>query len=174
MKSVVLVIDVQKKLFEAIPKPFEADEVVQRINQVTNRARTAGIPIVFVQSAHPGFLERGSEGWELHSGLVVADSDLKISKTRANAFLETELQETLTRLGAGNLVVCGYSTEFCIDSTVRYASALGYTIRLVSDAHTTHDKAHLSAERIREHHNITLSQAPTVSAIESKDIELEN
>jgi nicotinamidase-related amidase len=174
MKSTVLVIDVQKGLFEAIPKPFEADEVVQRINHVTNLARTVGIPIVFIQSAYPGFLEDGSESWHLHSGLVVTDSDLKINKTKANAFLETGLQETLTGLGSDNLVICGYSTEFCIDSTVRYASALGYTIQLVSDAHTTHDKEHLSAKQIREHHNITLSKAPTISAIKFKDIELES
>ena len=71
-----------------------------------------------------------------------------------------------------NLVICGYSTEFCIDSTLRYASALGYTIDLIADAHTTHDKKHLSAQQIREHHNITLSAAPTVSAPLSSEFEI--
>lgn len=101
------------------------------------------------------------------------ESDFKIRKTKANAFLETNLDEMLTKIGAKNLIICGYSSEFCVDSTVRYASALGYTIQLVSDAHTTHDKEHLSAKQIREHHNITLSKGPTVSAIQSVDINLE-
>ena len=145
MKSAVLVIDVQRGLFDGSPRPYEADEVVQRINGVTGQARAAGIPIVFIQAEHPGFLEHGSERWQLHPGLTVKDEDRRIRKTKANSFLESDLQATLTALGAENLVVCGYSTEFCIDSTIRYASALGYTVQLVADAHTTHDKEHLDA-----------------------------
>lgn len=174
MKSAVLVIDVQRGLFDGSPRPFEADQVVQRINNVASQARIAGIPVIFLQAEHPGFLEHGSDRWQLHPGLSVKDSDLKIRKTKANSFLETNLQEILTGLGAKNLIVCGYSSEFCIDSTVRYASALGYTIQIVSDAHTTHDKEHLSAKQIREHHNITLSKSPTVSAVQSSGINLES
>ncbi len=173
MKSVVVVIDVQRGLFDESPRPFEADEVVQRINDVTRQARTTGISVIFVQTEHAGFLEYGTERWQLHSGRTVKESDFKIRKTKANAFLETNLDEMLTKIGAKNLIICGYSSEFCVDSTVRYASALGYTIQLVSDAHTTHDKEHLSAKQIREHHNITLSKGPTVSAIQSVDINLE-
>lgn len=173
VKSAILVIGVQHALFDANPRPFEADEVVQRINNVTAQARTTGVPVIFIQSEHPGFLEYRSERWQLHSALSVKESDLKIRKTKANSFLDTNLQEILTEVGAKNLIVCGYSSEFCIDSTVRYASALGYTIQLVSDAHTTHDKEHLSAMQIREHHNITLSKGPTVSAVQSTAINLE-
>ncbi len=170
MKSAVLVIDVQRGLFDGSPRPYEADEVIQRINDVTRRARAAGIPILFIQAEHQGFLEHGSERWQLHPGLTVEDGDLRMRKTKANSFLGTDLRELLTGIGADNLIICGYSTEFCVDSTIRYASALGYTIQLVSDAHTTHDKEHLSARQIREHHNITLSKGPTVSAIPSTDI----
>jgi S-ribosylhomocysteine lyase LuxS involved in autoinducer biosynthesis len=49
---------------------------------------------------------------------------------------------------------------------------LGYTVQLVSDAHTTHDKEHLSAEIIRNHHNITLSMGPTITAVATEDVEL--
>jgi nicotinamidase-related amidase len=43
-----------------------------------------------------------------------------------------------------------------VDTTVRRAAGLGYSVELVSDAHTTHDKSHASAEQIRAHHNATL------------------
>lgn len=173
MKSAVVVIDVQKGLFDGNPRPYEADEVVRRINDVTSQARTAGVPVIFVQSEHPGFLEFGTSRWQLQPGLTVKDGDIKIRKTMANAFLKTNLEETLKSIGANNLIICGYSTEFCVDSTLRYASALGYNIQLVMDAHTTHDKEHLSAKQIREHHNITLSKSPTVSAVPSSDINFE-
>lgn len=170
MKSAVIVIDVQAGLFDGDPRPDEADEVVQRINLVTERARAAGVPVVFVQSEHPGFLEYGSDRWQLQRVLTVREGDIRIRKTKANAFLDTNLEETLKSIGATNLVLCGYSTEFCVDSTLRYASALGYDIQLVTDAHTTHDKAHLSAQKIREHHNITLSKGPTVSAVPAAEL----
>ena len=164
MKSAVLVIDVQNGLFDSSPRPYEADEVIQRINSITSKARAGGVPIIFIQSEHPGFLEYATDRWQLQSELTVQDGDIKIRKTMANAFLQTDLETTLKSLGADKLIICGYSTEFCVDSTLRYASALGYRIQLIADAHTTHDKAHLSAKQIREHHNITLAKSPTVSA----------
>jgi len=63
----------------------------------------------------------------------------------------------LEALGVNKLVVCGYASEFCVDTTVRRAAGFGYPVILVSDAHTTHDKAHATGSKIREHHNVTLS-----------------
>jgi nicotinamidase-related amidase len=162
-----LVIDVQTGFFEGPSRPHEADDVVRRINIVTQLARMSGIPVIFIQSEVAGFLDYKSERWKLHRNLHVAESDIRIRKTRSNAFVETTLQETLKAIGAKSLIICGYSTELCIDATVRYASALGYKVKLVSDAHTTHDKKHLSAELIRQHHTITLSRSPTVVAVEA-------
>ena len=174
MKSTILVIDVQNGLFGSSPEPFEAKEIVQRINQITRRARRRNIPIIFIQAEHPDFLEYGTEEWQIHAALTVEGSDYKLRKTKANSFLETNLQEVLEELEADNLIVCGYSTEFCVDSTVRYASSLGYNVELVADCHTTQDKSHLSAKQIREHHNITLSKSPTISVVLSKDLILES
>lgn len=169
MKSAVIVVDVQAGLFDTLPRPYEADEVVQRINHVTAKARAMGIPIIFIQTEHPIFLEYNSERWQLQSDLIVHKDDVFLRKSMANAFLETQLETILKSMGVDDLIICGYSTEFCIDSTLRYASALGYTIELIADAHTTHEKTHLTAKQIREHHNITLSAAPTVTALLSSD-----
>ena len=83
--------------------------------------------------------------------------------------MRTNLEEILKSKGIDNLVICGYASEFCVDTTVRRAAALGFTVSLVSDAHTTHDKDHVSASKIREHHNCTLpnitSFGPRMSAI---------
>ena len=54
------------------------------------------------------------------------------------------------------MVLCGYATEFCVDTTARSAAAHGYHVVLAADAHTTHDKAHADAAQIRAHHNATL------------------
>ncbi len=88
----------------------------------------------------------------------------------ADAFAGTPLQDLLKGWAVKRLVVGGYATEFCVDTTVRRASGLGFKITLLEDGHTTHNKAHLSAEKIREHHNLTLSMSPNVDLIASDDI----
>ena len=41
MSTALLVIDVQRGLFDSEPRPFEADAVIARINALTARARVA-------------------------------------------------------------------------------------------------------------------------------------
>ncbi|MBV9330399.1 MAG: isochorismatase family protein [Alphaproteobacteria bacterium] len=55
------------------------------------------------------------------------------------------------------LIVCGMQTEYCVDTTVRAAHALGYKVTLVSDAHSTGNTQALSAGDIIAHHNLTLA-----------------
>ncbi|OUR63577.1 hypothetical protein A9Q74_00400 [Colwellia sp. 39_35_sub15_T18] len=170
MKTAIIIIDVQNALFEKNPKPYESDDVIDRINFVSEQARKAGAPIFFIQHEHPEFLGYGSESWNLHSKLKALDSDFKIRKTEGNCFVRTDLDAQLKSKNITDLVICGYASEFCIDSTTRSAAQSGYTVQLVSDSHTTDDKEHLSAEKIRNHHNETLSMSPQITIIKSGDI----
>ena len=157
MKRAVLVIDVQKALFDSEPRPFDADKTVERINAVTSSARAAGLPVIFIQHEAPeSAVANGTSGWQLEGNLGVAKSDLRVRKTTPDSFLRTDLEMLLKERGVNHLIVCGYATEFCVDTTVRRAAGLGFSVALVSDGHTTHDKPHASGEVIREHHNRTL------------------
>ena len=118
-------------------------------------------------------MDNESEGWQLQNDLVVENRDIQVRKTTGDPFLRTALEEKLKSLDITNLVICGYASEFCIDSTTRRATGLGFTVQLVSDAHTTHEKKHLSAKKIREHHNLTLSMGPAITATQSEDINIE-
>ena len=173
MNTAVLVIDVQEGLFR--PEPFEAEKVIERINRMTQLARTSGCPVFFVQHETPKApLIHGSGDWQLHHCLTVQDTDEIVRKTTPDSFLRTDLEERLNALGIQDLVICGYASEFCVDTTVRRAAALGFSVTLVSDAHTTHDKDHASAAAIRAHHNCTLpnitSFGPKISAVASDRI----
>jgi nicotinamidase-related amidase len=170
MSTALLVIDVQRDLFDPAPRPFEADLVVQRINGLADRARAAGVPVVYVQHEYPkGILVHGSEGWQLARGLRPAPTDTFLRKSTPDSFLRTNLQDLLDDWGVKAVVICGYASEFCVDTTTRRAAALGYGVILAADAHTTHDKRHASAARIREHHNATLpdigSFGPVIRAV---------
>lgn len=160
--SALLVIDVQQGLFAGSPEPDQAATVIERINALTARARQAGVAVIFIQHEQPAAgLFADTPAWQLESRLQVVASDHKVRKTTADSFLRTTLAELLTTLGSQRLVVCGYASEFCVDTTIRRAAALGYAITLVADAHTTHDKPHASGAQIRAHHNATL---PAISS----------
>ncbi len=168
--TAVIVLDVQQALFATAPRPFEAELVIDKINQICAAARAANFPIIYFQTAVPGWLDVDSEAWQLHADLQPKANDHYWRKTKANAFQDTQLDQHLQKLHINQLILCGYSSEFCIDSTLRYATTLGYQIILPADAHTTHDKEHLSAEKIRQHHTLTLSRSPVVSAPSSAEL----
>ena len=154
-ETAIVVIDMQTILFE--PEPPEADEVVARINGLAARARLAGVPVVWVQhETATGDLVADTPGWQLNPGLVTAPSDMLLRKTMSDAFLRTGLHERLAERDVRHVTVCGYSSEFCVDSSVRGAASRGYAVTLAADAHTSHDKPHATGLQIRTHENETL------------------
>jgi nicotinamidase-related amidase len=154
----VLVIDVQRSLCEGEYETFESVRVIDRINQVTSRARTAGALVVIIQhESQSGPLAYGSPGWQLAPALRTTPTDTFLRKTAADSFHLTELDALLKRKAVTEVVICGMQTDFCVDTTTRRALGLGYPVVLVSDGHTTLDNKHLSAAQIIDHHNETLS-----------------
>lgn len=177
-ETAVLVIDVQRGLFEPEPRPFEADAVVARINALTARAHQEGVPVAFIQhETAEGLLAFHSDSWLLESKLNIGVGDALLRKTTPDSFLRTGLADWLAKHGSRRVVLCGYASEFCVDTTARRAAALGFEVVLAADAHTTHDKPHASAAFIREHHNATLSEissfGPRISAEPSSQIDLD-
>ena len=177
MKTALLIIDVQQGLCEGANSAFASDQVIACINEVSAKARTAGALVVFIQhESRSGFLEYGTDAWQLARGLHAAPTDLRIRKTTPDAFQGTELKGALKQYAVTDLVICGMHTEFCVDTTTRRALALGYPVILVEDAHTTETKAHLSAAQIIRHHNDTLTNissfGPRVRAVAAADVHI--
>ena len=159
MKTAVLVIDVQEGLCIGPNAAHDCAGTIERINLVTRGARAAGAPVVFVQhETRTGGLAHGSPAWQLARGLEVEPTDLRVRKTTPDSFLGTPLQGLLEQLSVERLVVCGMHTEFCVDTTVRRALALGYPVVLVADAHTSAGNDALAPPQVIAHHNATLTR----------------
>jgi nicotinamidase-related amidase len=178
MKSALLIIDVQTALCTGKWSAFDIDNVVDRINTVSARARNAGIPVVLIQHEEDeGPLQFGTNGWKLYERLTVQSEDIRIRKTGSDSFYRTELHSILQARQVSNLVVCGLQSEFCVDSTVRGALALGYPVTLVADGHSTLDNGVLSAAQISAHHNATLenlgSYGPRVVTTPAEQVHIE-
>jgi nicotinamidase-related amidase len=152
----VLVIDVQVGLFDAQPPPFEAREIIRRINAVTSRARAANIPVILVQNDGPhdgNWLRPFSPDWQLHTDLKKESTDISLRKTTGDAFYETDLERQLRSRGIRSLELTGYATEFCVDATLRNAASKDFEMFVVSDAHTTNDAPMVKGSVIREFFN---------------------
>lgn len=158
MKTAVLVIDVQRALSSGPFAAYEAGRVVDRINHVIDRARGVGAPVVIVQHEESeGPFAFGSDGWQSDAALHALPSDVHVRKATPDSFHKTDLHEKLRSMAIEQLVVCGFQSEYCIDSTTRRALALGYPVTLVSDGHSTLDNGVLEAAKITAHHTETLS-----------------
>jgi len=157
MKRALLVIDVQQALCTGPWAAFDIAGVIERINAVAAKARAAGAPVLWIQHEDDGPLRRGSEGWQLDGRLAVLADDIRLHKKATDSFHQTELQALLRAHGIERLIVCGLQSDFCVDSTIRRALALGYPVDLVADAHSTVDNGILTAAQISAHHTATLA-----------------
>ena len=80
-----------------------------------------------------GVCRAGARGSDFF-GPQPIDGDLVIEKLRYSAFNGDRLDAELTRRGVDTLVVCGMTTDCCIESTVRHAFHLDYHVFVVADA----------------------------------------
>jgi nicotinamidase-related amidase len=133
--TALVVIDVQKGV---VAEAHERDAVVANINALVDKARSEGVPVVWVQHSDTG-LPKGSDGWEYVPELSRQESEPLVHKTFGDSFEGTDLEDVLAAAGVGRLVVAGASTDQCIRSTIHGAFTRGYDVTLVGDAHTTED-----------------------------------
>ncbi len=158
MKTALLIIDVQHALCSGEHQAFDAERVIERINQVARKMREANMPVIVIQhESLTGSLQHGTDGWQLEKSLEVLASDTFVRKTATDSFHQTNLQAILVQRGVEQLIICGLQSEFCVDTTTRRALALGYPVILVADGHSTRDNNTLTAAQISAHHNETLA-----------------
>lgn len=152
MKALVI-IDVQANLFQE-PKAEEIEIVARRLDALTDAARAAGAPVIFVRHEEAGTpWERDTAGWAFHPSLAPKPGDTVVDKTSCDGFRGTTLAAELARLHADAIVVGGYASEFCIDTTVRAAASREIPVTVIADGHTTRDRPHVDAATTRAHLN---------------------
>lgn len=134
-RTALLVVDVQVGVVHGA---HERDVVVNNVASLVERARSEGVPVVWVQHSGEDLIE-GSETWRIVSELTPDEGEPLVKKKFGDAFEDTTLESVLAELGVGRLVVVGAQTDACIRSTLHGAFTRGYDATLVSDAHTTED-----------------------------------
>lgn len=135
--TALLVIDPQRAVLAGTAG---RDGVVANIGGLVGKARTEGVPVIWIQHSHDG-LAVGSEGWQFVPELSRHDGEPLVHKIYGDAFEATDLAEILAGRGVGRLVVTGGQTDACVRATIHGALVRGYDVTLVGDAHTTVERS---------------------------------
>jgi nicotinamidase-related amidase len=139
MNPVLLVIDVQKGIDDSVHWGGSRNnpQAEGNIKLLLSLWRLLNFPVVFVkhdsrESTSP--LNPRVEGNEFKEFVQPFLNGHIITKSTANAFINTSLRETLNTLGVTDIVITGFVTNNSIEATTRMSGELGYATVVVSDA----------------------------------------
>ena len=135
--AVLLPIDMQRA-FDGPPWPRRWNERVDENGLALLRKwREAGRPIIHVRHdsvVDGSSLAPGSEGNDFRPGFEPQGTEQLVTKSVNSAFIGTDLDLRLRRLGARHVVAFGISTDMCVSTTVRTGANMGWDMLLVQDA----------------------------------------
>ena len=141
--SALVLIDCQKTYTQGVMELEGVQAALDETAALLERARTAGIPIIHIQhSDGPGSLyDIEGESGAIVDAVAPRGDEPVVVKQFPNSFVQTELDERLKALGASNLVLAGFMTHMCVNSTARGAFSLGYAPTVVAAATATRSLA---------------------------------
>ena len=145
MKVALLVIDAQQEYFAPHGKWVlpDGERALERIHALIAAARQTSIPVYFIrhesQEADASVFCPGGPGAALHPSLAPTPSDGQITKHFASAFAQTSLENDLRNAGVDTVIVSGYMTQLCCDTTTRAAEERGLSILFAGDATAARD-----------------------------------
>ncbi|HEY3068320.1 MAG TPA: cysteine hydrolase family protein [Methylomirabilota bacterium] len=139
-KVALVIIDVQQEYFAPggrLPLP-QGPDAVKQIVRTLDWARDRRVPVFHIvhESRRPqaAIFAPGSPGLAMHPDVKPAAGEPIIQKHLPGAFTGTSLEDELKKRGVEQVVVAGFMTQMCVDTTTRQAAHLGYKVTVLSDA----------------------------------------
>ncbi len=132
--STLVLIDCQNTYTQGIMELEGVQAALEQAAQLLDRARSAGVPIIHIQhSDGPGSLyDIDGESGAIVASVAPREGEPVVVKQFPNSFVRTDLDDRLKGLDASNLVLAGFMTHMCVNSTARGAFNLGYAPTVVA------------------------------------------
>jgi len=171
MARALLVIDVQMEYFSgALPVTHPAGSL-ENILAAMDAAVERGVPVAVIQhqAAAPDspVFTPGGPGVELHPQVAALPRNVLITKHLPGSFTGTALGGWLLEQEADTVVICGYMTQMCCDTTSRQAFHRGLKVEFLSDATGTlglaNSAGRVTAEEL--HRAILVTQAARFATV---------
>lgn len=171
MKQALIVLDVQRIYTNKESELYckEAGRTIDKINKLIQQMTDLGQLVVLVRHMHKldgsdlGRLfdytgeaeedfnfKEGSEEVEFDSRLLRPDNALELKKNRYSAFAGTDLESILKGKGIKRVIICGFMTNFCCESTARDALDRDFYVDFVIDATGTPGTDKFDQKQIRD------------------------
>jgi nicotinamidase-related amidase len=135
--TVLIIVDVQQAIDDPKWGPRNNPDAEEQIAALLQAWRDAGMPIIHIR--HDSIDPRSPYRPDL-PGNAFKDEAMPLAgetvlpKSTNSAFIGTELDDRLSRVGATTLVICGVLTHNSLEATVRHAGNLGYRVIVPGDA----------------------------------------
>lgn len=156
-KSTLIMIDCQRTYREGIMELEGVEAALKECAALLERARSAGAQIVHIQhEVGPGSpYDTNAPIGQIADLVAPLDGETVITKTYPSAFEKTSLAEDLLAAGNDDLVLAGFMTHMCVNSTARAAFNHGYRPTVVASATATRalpgpDGASLPARQVHD------------------------
>lgn len=118
--------------------------LIAPIQKLSERARKAEIPVVYLCDRHVAGVDRELQVWPPHClentpgaevirELTPQEGDWIVYKNRFSGFYCTTLNSLLREAGVGRLIVTGLHTHMCVAETVIDALHSGYEVVVPAD-----------------------------------------
>ncbi len=139
--AALVMIDCQNTYREGVMQLSGVEAALLEARRVLDRARELGRPVIHIQhDAGPGTPYDVNAAIGRIADIVAPQAgETVITKHYPNSFVQTSLDEELKKLGVKQLVLAGFMTHMCVNSTARGAFNLGYAPTVVAAATATHD-----------------------------------
>lgn len=141
--TALLVIDVQNEYFTGhLPVTYPTNSFSNLLAAI-DTAHQNNMPVILVQHVNPDpnalTFAKGSHEVQIHPEVLAKGFDLIVEKHKASSLYETSLEDYLKSNQIDTLVISGFMTQMCCDTTARHAAHLGYKVLFLSDATGTLD-----------------------------------
>lgn len=167
-RTALVVIDAQQEYFAPLGKVVlpGGPAAVKQVARALAWARGAGVPVAHIvhESRRPNAttFAPGSPTLEIHPDARPAAGEPVMTKHLPGSFTGTPLQEWLRGQGVERVVLAGFMTQMCVDTTARQAAHLGFAVTVLSDATAAMsvkdpDGAPIPAEAVHRTHLGSLS-----------------
>ncbi|MEH6403140.1 MAG: cysteine hydrolase family protein [Sneathiella sp.] len=144
--SILVIVDAQQEYVDGALILTGVDEALMEIAKLIERARKNGTPIIHIahKGQKGGVFDREEGGKGAFAALAAPkDDEVIIEKSLPNGFSGTNLSEEIEGIGRKELIICGFMTHMCVNSTARAALDHGYRTTIVSKACATRDLPNL-------------------------------
>jgi nicotinamidase-related amidase len=164
----LIVIDAQQEYFAPAGKVVlpGGPAAMEKIAEALAWARAQGLPVVHVvhESRKPGapIFAPGSPALAVHPKAAPAPGEPVVQKHLPGSFTGTRLEELLRAQGVERVLLAGFMTQMCVDTTARQAAHLGFQVTVLADATAAMavkgpDGAAISADQVHRTHLGSLS-----------------